>query len=141
MWSAKKIDAAPASEHTARRATAIAVMLRMQQVSVTAMNPTVIGWAEQGIRDEQLQAALVMARQRREAEGSLQPVNAGYLNACLQSVLKPPKPKGDAWWQSVAAMEAKARELGIAGARPGEEMDAFRARISAAVRRVEGAAA
>lgn len=141
MWSARTVDTAPAAEHTARRATAIAVMLRKASVSVTTMNPTVLGWAEQGVRDEQLQAALVVARQRREAEGSLQPVNAGYLNACLQSVLNPPKPKSDTWWQSVAVMEAKARELGIAGARPGEEMDSFKARISAAVRRAEGAAA
>lgn len=131
------MESARPSENTARRATAIAVLLRVEQVSTTAMNPTVIGWAEKGIRDEQLKAALALARQRREDEGSLQPINVGYLNACLQSVLKPAKPKGDAWWQSVPAMEAKARELGIAGARPGEEMDAFKARITTAIRQAE----
>lgn len=141
LWSAKRIEGAQVSEHTARRATAMAVILRVEQIAATAMNPTVISWAEQGIRDEQLRAAVALARQRREAEGSLQPVNVGYLNACLQSVLKPPKPKSDTWWQSVPAMEAKARELGIAGARPGEEMDAFKARIADALRRQAGAAA
>lgn len=137
LWSAKKIGTANPSEEVSRRATAIAVMLRMEQVSTTAMNPTVIGWAEAGVRDEQLRAALDLARQRRQAEGSLQPVNAGFLGACLQSVLRPPKPKAEPWWLSAAAMEAKARELGIPGARPGEEMAAFKTRIAAAVRRGE----
>lgn len=137
LWSAKKIEPAHPSEAVSRRATAITVMLRMEQVSTTAMNPTVIGWAEQGVRDEQLRAALDLARQRRQAEGSQQPVNAGYLHACLQSVLRPPKPQAEPWWLSASAMEAKAREVGIPGARPGEEMAAFKARIAAAVRRGE----
>lgn len=141
FWSAKKFGSEQAEEHVARRATAMSVLLRTEQIQATAMNPTLIGWAEQGIRDEQLRAAVALARQRRQAEGSLQPVNVGYVHACLQSVLKPPKPKVDAWWQSVAAMEAKARELGIPGARPGEEMEAFKARITAAVRRGGEAAA
>ena len=113
----------------------MAVLLRLEGVTATAMNPTLLGWAEKGIHDEQLRAAMVLARQRREAEGSLQPINVGFLNACLQSVLKPPKPKADAWWLSFGAMESKARELGIAGARPGEEAEAFKARITAALAR------
>jgi hypothetical protein len=135
FWSAKKIGSDQPDEQVSRRATAMAVLLRTENVPAQAMNPTLIGWAEQGIRDDQVRAAMVLARQRREAEGSLQQINVGFLNACLQSVLKPPKPKADAWWLSVGAMEAKARELGIAGARPGEEMDAFKARIADALRR------
>jgi hypothetical protein len=141
FWSAKKVGSDQPDEQVSRRATAMAVLLRTENVPATAMNPTLIGWAEQGIRDDQLQAAVVLARQRREAEGSLQPVNVGYLNACLQSVLRPPKPKSDPWWLSAGAMEAKARELGIAGARPGEETDAFKARITDAVRRQQGGVA
>ena len=141
FWSAKKVGSDQPEEQVSRRATAMAVLLRQEQIPAQAMNPTLIGWAEQGIRDEQLRAAVVLARQRREAEGSQQPINVGYLNACLQSVLKPPKPKADAWWLSVGAMEARARELGIAGARPGEEMDAFKARISEALRRQQPGAA
>lgn len=141
FWSAKKVGSDQPEEHLSRRATAMSVLLRQEQIPAQALNPTLLGWAEQGIRDEQLRAAVVLARQRREAEGSLQPINVGYLNACLQSVLKPPKPKADAWWLSVGAMEAKARELGIAGARPGEEMDAFKARITDALRRQQAGAA
>lgn len=141
FWSAKKVGSDQPEEQLSRRATSMAVLLRQEQIPAQALNPTLLGWAEQGIRDEQLRAAVVLARQRREAEGSLQPINVGYLNACLQSVLKPPKPKADAWWLSVGAMEAKARELGIAGARPGEEMDAFKARITDALRRQQAGAA
>ena len=141
FWSAKKVNSDQPKEQVSRRATSMAVLLRQEQIPAQALNPTLLGWAEQGIRDEQLRAAVVLARQRREAEGSQQPINVGYLNACLQSVLKPPKPKADAWWLSVGAMEAKARELGIAGARPGEEMDAFKARITDALRRQQAGAA
>ena len=141
FWSAKKVGSDQPEEQVSRRATSMAVLLRQEQIPAQALNPTLLGWAEQGIRDEQLRAAVVLARQRREAEGSQQPINVGYLNACLQSVLKPPKPKADAWWLSVGAMEAKARELGIAGARPGEEMDAFKARITDALRRQQTGAA
>jgi len=140
FWSAKKVGSDQPEEQVTRRATAMAVLLRTEHIQAQAMNPTLLGWAEQGIRDDQLRAAVAMARQRREAEGSQQPVNVGYLNACLQSVLRPPKPKADAWWLSVGAMEAKARELGIAGARPGEEMDAFKARITEALRRQQAGA-
>lgn len=140
FWSAKKVGGDQPEEQVTRRATAMAVLLRTEHIQAQAMNPTLLGWAEQGIRDDQLRAAVAMARQRREAEGSQQPVNVGYLNACLQSVLRPPKPKADAWWLSVGAMEAKARELGIAGARPGEEMDAFKARITEALRRQQAGA-
>ena len=141
FWSAKKVGSDQPEDQVSRRATSMAVLLRQEQIPAQALNPTLLGWAEQGIRDEQLRAAVVLARQRREAEGSHQPINVGYLNACLQSVLKPPKPKADAWWLSVGAMEAKARELGIAGARPGEEMDAFKARITDALRRQQTGAA
>ena len=141
FWSAKKVGSDQPEEQVSRRATSMAVLLRQEQIPAQALNPTLLGWAEQGIRDEQLRAAVVLARQRREAEGSMQPINVGYLNACLQSVLRPPKPKADAWWLSVGAMEAKARELGIAGARPGEEMDAFKARITEALRRQQAEAA
>lgn len=141
FWSAKKVGSDQPEEQLSRRATAMSVLLRQEQIPAQALNPTLLGWAEQGIRDEQLRAAVVLARQRREAEGSQQPINVGYLNACLQSVLKPRKPKADAWWLSVGAMEAKARELGIAGARPGEEMDAFKARITDALRRQQTGAA
>jgi len=40
---------------------------------------------------------------------------------------------GRPWWTSHQLMELKAREVGIAGARPGEELLQFRARIQAAI--------
>lgn len=140
LGSAKRMPQAPEPE-TVRRATAIAVWLRGEQVQCHAQQPQLLAWVAQGITDDQLRAAVVAARQGRAEEGSMQPLNLGYINAKLQSVLRPPRSREPAWWVSVNAMEAKARELGISGARPGEEMDGFRARISDALLRAQEAVA
>lgn len=142
FWSARKAtDDRPADEAVTRRATELAVWCCRNGVRANSMNPTVIEWATKCVGVPALDAALALARRAREEEGSSQPVNLGYLNAKLQSVLNPPKPKAPPWWASASAMEAKAREMGIAGARPGEEMEAFKGRITAAIRRAEGGAA
>lgn len=49
----------------------------------------------------------------------------------------PQKPKSDQWFVSPQAMSAKARELGIADARPGESETQFKARIQYALSQKE----
>lgn len=142
-WSAaKSVVPAQVDDELQRRATELAVALRKLGVRVTGMSPYVQDWATRGVTVAQAEEAARLAAMRREADGSMQPVGPGYLDAILRDVLSPPKPKRQQnWWASEQAMEAKARELGIAGARPGESALEFKARVSAAVRRVEGAAA
>lgn len=142
LRSAKRVDReAEPDEDLSRRAVALAVAVRQMGGNVTASDPKVRQWAAQAVTEAQIAEAMRRAKARREEEGSAQAIGAGFLDALLRDVLNPPKPKAPPWWASVSAMEAKAREVGIAGARPGEEMDAFKARITAAIRRVEGGAA
>lgn len=142
-WSAaRSVAPAPVDEALQRRATELAVALRKLGVTVTAMSPYVQDWAKRGVTVPQAEEAARVAAMRREADGSTQPVGPGYLDAILRDVLNPPKPKArDQWWVSDQAMDAKARELGIATARPGESAESFKARIAAAIRLAEGAGA
>lgn len=144
FWVSKSAasTAAPTpDQETARRANGIAARLRQAGVSCHAQQPKLLAWVAQGISDAQLDAALAAARQGRADEGTGQPLNLGYIDAKLQTVLRPPKPAAPPWWQSDSSMDAKARELGIPIARPGEERDAYRARINAALRQQQAATA
>ena len=132
--SARNASAA-ADEPINRRAVELAVAVRKLGGAVQAMDPTVIGWAEKGVTVAQVSEAMGLAKLRRAEESSPQPIGARFLAVFVRDVLNPPKPKPPPWWASHAAMEAKAFEMGIAGARPGEEAEAFKARITAAIRR------
>lgn len=121
-----------------RREVDLVLTARQHGANVTASDPRVMRWAEQGVTPRQMEQACAIARQRREAEGSRQAVNAGYLDAILRDVLNPPERKtAVAWWADDCSMDAKARELGIALARPGESRDDYKARIRAAALQAE----
>lgn len=134
---AKRFEPDPPDEESARRATALAVAARKLGAQLHSHDPRVQRWVGQGVTERHVEEAVSIARQRRADEGSVQPIGAGYLDAILRDVLNPPKPKAPAWWSSVALMDAKAREIGIATARPGEELDAYRQRIQAAAAQAE----
>ena len=91
-------------------------------------------WVQQKVTLVQLTAAVQLAKRRREAEGSRQPIGVAYLDAIIADIRKPKCPP---WWSSDAAMEAKAREVGIDGARIGESREQFKARITVAIRSTE----
>ncbi len=111
------------------RHEAIAALLHDQGVLVGSGHPVVAEWVAMNVSDTDLLAAVQLACQAREAEGTGQPLNPGFIRAKLRKVLGKEKPAAVAWWSSVPAMEARARELKIAGARPGESMEEFKARI------------
>lgn len=116
------------------RPEAIAGLLRGAGVRVRVDDPVLGDLAQRGVSDADLLAAVDLARQARAAEGSSQPVGVRFVVSLLDRVRsRAPMRGSDAWWVSVPAMESKARELGIPGARPGEELIHFRERIRAAV--------
>lgn len=132
----------PAMPESKRRVVDLVLSARQASVPVTSSDPRVIAWAAQGVTPRQLEQAIGIAKQRRAAEGSRQAINAGYLDAILRDILNPPERPAvaAAWWSSVAGMDAKARELGIATARPGETEADYKNRIrSALMRSAEGA--
>lgn len=65
------------------RALELVAMLRQRGAAIAAGNPHVRRWAEAGVTDAQALSALETAERRRSETGSVQPVNAGLLNAIL----------------------------------------------------------
>ena len=92
-------------------------------------------WVLQQVTVPQVQEAVQLAKRRRTAEESRQPIGVAYLDAIIADLRKPKSPP---WWSSVGAMDAKAVELGIDAARPGESMEQYKGRITAAIRNLGG---
>jgi hypothetical protein len=87
-------------------------------------------WVNSGIRASQLDAAI--AKARAEATEPISNIVA-YANVILTQQTTPKKPRVEMWWVSNETMSAKAKALGIADARPGEQPTAFKARIQQAI--------
>jgi hypothetical protein len=123
-----------AAEGDVDRHVAVSVLLRSLGVSpMTGAHPMAMAFANTGASDEQLRAAVEIARERKPAP---QPISPNYLQPILAEVLNPPEmrqKKRDAWWLTNESMSAKARELGISDAYRGEEPNAFKARIQQAI--------
>jgi uncharacterized protein YdaU (DUF1376 family) len=116
-------ESAAADDAINSRANELVALFRKHDVHIYPTDLNVHKWAERGITDEQALGALTTAKQRRADADSDQPIGACYLNTFIND------PNGPAWWSSSNAMLAKAAELGIAEARPGETMNDFRNRI------------
>lgn len=71
------------------RALELVAMLRQRGAAIAAGNPHARHWAEIGVTDAQALSALETAEQRRSETGSVQPVNAGLLNAIIDDALNP----------------------------------------------------
>lgn len=110
------------------RQLAIAMLLNKHGVVAGPGHPVVQEWAVNGVRDADLLTAISLAKKAREEAGSVQPINLGFIRAKLNKVIGQEK-QGGTWWASIPTMEARAHELKIPGARPGESMDEFKARI------------
>jgi hypothetical protein len=139
--AARGRDDSPMDEETSRKMTQIYECLRGAGVVFNALDrDRLVGWVQQNVTPAQVHAAVQIARQRRTADESRQRITVAYLAAILPDVINPPKSKGPPWWSSDQAMESRARELGIDGARVGEAREQFKARISAAIREQGGVA-
>lgn len=83
--SPKPVASPPAADPIHARAVELAVLLRKHGAALQAADPRVRSWAERGVTDAQALMALQTAKRQRRARGSPQPINAGYLDAILQS--------------------------------------------------------
>lgn len=81
--------ASPPPDPIQSRALELVAMLRQRGAAISAGNPHVNHWAEIGVTDAQALSALETAEQRRSDTGSVQPVNAGLLNAIIDDALNP----------------------------------------------------
>lgn len=111
----------------------VSTLLRSLGVKpMTGSHPLAMEFAKTGATDEQLRAAVEIARQRKPEPETIAPA---YLQPILADVLKPREPRRSpvAWWATNETMVAKARELGIRDANPGEYPNEFKARIQQAI--------
>jgi hypothetical protein len=92
--------------------------------------PIFARWVNAGIQAAQVDAAI--AKSYAEATEPISNIVA-YADRVLATMEVPKKPKEGAWMMTIQSMSAKARELGIADARPGESEAQFKARIINAI--------
>lgn len=116
-----------------------AVMLE-RGIRLDAWEPAVERLAESGVTPDDVALAIEKAREARIKADSEQPIPLNYLLKVLASMRAAEKRaverlEGRArgtWRGGVADLEALARRMGIAGARPGETEAVFRERVRAA---------
>jgi hypothetical protein len=72
------------------RSLELVVLLRKRGASIAAGNAYVRQWAESGVTDAQALTALETAERRRAEAGSVQPVNAGFLDSILTDTQRAP---------------------------------------------------
>jgi hypothetical protein len=125
-------------------AAKVAMVMRKFSIGATPHNPTVVAMAEQGVDLQMLEDACREAREAKPNES----ISVGYVVKKLEGwkaqaksvdVSGAKKPRADSWFLTPQAMSAKARELGIADARPGESEAQFKARIQSAMSQRETA--
>jgi hypothetical protein len=131
--------------HTPSMPAQISIVLRRHQIGATPSHPSVIALAEQGVDLETLEACCKEAREAKPNETlsigyvvkKLEGWKAQARSISVHGVAK--AKKVDTWFLSVDGMNAKARELGISGARMGESEAAFKSRIQQAINAREAA--
>lgn len=113
---------------------AVATLLRGAGVRVVGNEQGLAALA--GAPEADVLAAVELARQERQAVGSMQPIGLRYVAALLDRVQQQAsKASTAAWWSSESAMLAKGAELGLSP-RPGEGWGEFKARIREAALQV-----
>lgn len=86
-----------------------------------------------GTPEDDVLAAVDLARRDRLAAGSTQPIGVRFVVALLDRVRQQSsKVPTQAWWSSEASMLSKGTELGLSP-RPGEDWASFKARLQEAL--------
>lgn len=132
--------------HTPSASAQVSMVLRRHSIDATPFHPSVIALAEQGISLETLEACCAEARKAKPNESlsvayivkKLEGWKAQAATVDVRGVQQKPKAVSS-WTLTLESMRAKARELKISDARPGESVDQFKARIIDAINAQEAA--
>ena len=123
-------------------------VLNRRAVRVPTKPDVLQGWVAMGVTPLELDTGIERALAERVKAGSQQRLNVGYVASIIQTARSEARMAADAARQAVAGrrrsdtaadMEALARQLGIAGARPGESLADFRIRVLSAAGETVGA--
>jgi hypothetical protein len=132
--------------HTPSASARVSMVLRKHSIDATPFHPSVIALAEQQIDLDTLEACCAEARKAKPNESlsvayivkKLNGWKADAASVDVRGAQQRPKPV-TSWTLTPQAMSAKARELGISDARPGETEAQFKARIIEAINASEAA--
>ena len=123
-------------------------VLNRRAVRVPTKPDVLRGWVAMGVTPLELDIGIERALAERVKAGSQQRLNVGYIASIIQTARSEARRAADAARQAVAGrrrgdtgadMAALAKQLGIAGARPGESLADFRGRVLAAAGDAVGA--
>lgn len=134
------------SIHTPSASAQIAMILRKHSINATPFHPSVVALAEQEINLDTLEACCAEARKAKPNESlsvayivkKLEGWKAQAATVDVRGAQQKPKAISS-WTLTLESMRAKARELKISDARPGESVDQFKARIIDAINAQEAA--
>jgi hypothetical protein len=127
---------------------ALVEVLNRRAVRVPTKPDVLRGWVAMGVTPLELDIGIERALAERVKAGSQQRLNVGYIASIIQTARSEARRAADAARQAVARrrrgdtgadMAALAKQLGIAGARPGESLADFRVRVLAAAGDAVGA--
>lgn len=121
-------DATPAAMGLSESEFGMWQWLQKQGVRCGHSDPKLLALLADEIDHGQIMAAVETAREQRANAGSAQPLNIGLVSSIVRA-----KKVSEAWLTSDAMANAKAHQLGISPARPGESCAQFHTRIRAAI--------
>ena len=128
--------------------TALVEVLNRRAVRVPATPEVLHGWVAMGVTPLELDQGIDRAAAERQKSGSLQRLNVGYVASIIQTARSEARRAAAAAREAAAGrrrpdagadLAALARQLGIQGARPGESMADFKARVMGAAEAAMGA--
>lgn len=135
-----QLRALPGSDAKSERQIAVAVLLRSIGVApMTGSHPAAREFADTGATDDQLRAAVDIARERKPFP---EPISPNYLRPILAEVLNPPAPRPPKapplHAMTDAQLNAEGARAGAGEARMGETRPEYIARIQAAQAKAQG---
>lgn len=127
---------------------ALVEVLNRRAVRVPATPEVLHGWVAMGVTPLELDQGIDRAAAERQKSGSLQRLNVGYVASIIQTARSEARRAAAAAREAAAGrrrpdagadLAALAKQLGIQGARPGESMADFKARVLGAAEAAMGA--
>lgn len=126
---------------------ALVEVLNRRAVRVPPTPEVLHGWVAMGVTPLELNQGIDRATAERKKSGSLQPLNVGYVASIIQTARSEARRAAAAAREAAsgrrrpdagADLAALAKQLGVQGARPGESMADFKARVMSAAEAAMG---
>ena len=115
----------------------IKTLFEKEGLNIGADDERITQLIQQGLTVEEVEEAIVQAKEMRRRASSSNPINTGFVLAILKGMRRKAQVQdssGDIWWQSNEGIDLKGRELGMR-AQGSESYDSFKTRIFSELRK------